>query len=196
MFGFPTQWRYIKAPLCFFGLIFLLEFLKPTSSQVLGFLPKQIAEGEIWRVITGQILHTNFNHVVLNVAGLALVWALHGEYYTARHYTLVLTISLILVGIGLALTYSDTIYSGLSGIIHTLLIYGAVIDVSKHKKTGWLLIIGVWAKVYYELSFGASVATANLIEARVAVEAHLIGVCVGSILGPLYLIINRKKALC
>lgn len=196
MFGFPTQWQYVKAPLAFFVLIVLLELLKPTSTELLGFYPDSIANGEVWRAITGQILHSNTNHMLLNIAGLALVWALHGEYYTSKHYSILMFTSLTLVGAGLVAVYSNTIYYGLSGIIHTLLIYGAVIDISKHRKTGWLLVIGVWAKVYYELTFGASAATANLIGASVAVEAHLIGVCVGSILGPAYLIINRKKALC
>ena len=196
MFGFPTQWRFIKAPIIFFIVIALFEVLKPVCFDLFGFIPELIENGEVWRAVTGQIIHSNLNHMLLNIGGLTLVWALHGEYYSAKHYLTIMLLCLGLVGIGLALTYSNTIYYGLSGIIHSLLIYGAVIDISKHKKSGWLLVFGVWAKVYYEAVFGPSAQTAELIGASVAVEAHLIGVCVGSFLGPAYLIVNRKKALC
>lgn len=195
MFGYPTQLKFIIAPTLLITLMVILEIMKPNSVELLGFIPEHLANGEIWRAITGQLLHTNLNHLMLNVLGLVLVWALHGEYYSAKHYSAVLTTSLALIGVGLAFTYSNTHYSGLSGVLHALLVYGAILDVSKSVKTGWLILIGIGLKVAYEMTFGAANSTAQLIAANVAVEAHLIGAFTGLIMGAVYLLIKTKKAL-
>lgn len=159
----------------------------------LGFYPRDIANGELWRIVTGQILHTNFNHAVLNALGLLLVWALHGEYYDSKHYATVVITSLILVGVPLAIFYNTTHYAGLSGIIHALIIYGAIIDVNKQVKTGWLILVGILAKVGYENLVGASQETAELIDAKVAVEAHLFGALAGILMGAIYLLIKKRS---
>ena len=194
MLGFPTQKQYFIAPLCFIALTFLLEFTKPVSMQWLGFNPNDIINGEIWRLVTGQMLHTNFNHVLLNVSGIVLIWALHGEYYNTKHYILAVTISLVLVGVGILLFGDGNNYAGLSGILHTLLVYGAMIDIKKQEKTGWLLLIGIAAKVLYELIVGPAQYTKELIQADVAVEAHLIGCLAGILMGLGYLYFNRAKS--
>lgn len=193
MFGFPTQFRYSTAPILLIVLVLVLELIKPSSFNYLAFLPDKIALGEYWRVLTGQLLHTNLNHTLLNICGLILVWALHGEYYSVKHYLLLMLTSLILVGLGLVYVYDNTIYSGLSGVLHALLIYGAIIDIAKKVKSGWLIFVGIWLKVAYEMTYGASASTAELISAKVAVEAHLIGAIVGLGLGLCYLAYLRKS---
>lgn len=193
MLGFPTQKQYLIAPLCLIVIMLLLEVTKPLSMQWLGFIPTDIEKGEVWRIITGQVLHTNFNHVLLNMAGIVLIWALHGEYYDTKHYTLAVLSSLLLVGIGLLLFAEYRSYAGLSGILHSLIVYGGVIDIKRHDKTGWLLLIGVLAKVVYEMIIGPTKYTEELIQAGVAVEAHLIGCIVGLIMGFTYLYVYRTN---
>lgn len=173
----------------------LLEITKPISIDLIGFIPEKIADGEYWRVITGQLLHTNLNHLYLNTAGLLLIWALHGEYYTAKHYVIVTSVSLIIIGIALGIIYQNTIYSGLSGVLHALLIYGSILDIKRKLNSGWLIFAGIWLKVLYENTFGASGSTAELISASVAVESHLIGAMVGLFIASIMLLIERKKAL-
>lgn len=182
MFGFPTQRKYIQAPIVLIVVMVTLELLKPDSISVLGFYPDLVLKGEIWRILSGQLLHTNLNHLLLNSAGVVLVWALHGEYYDEKRYTKLLVISLIVVG-ALLLIFADyTHYAGLSAVLHTLIVYGAIKDIYFKDKTGWLLLAGVLLKVAYENLYGASSSTIELIDASVAVEAHLIGAIVGVIL--------------
>lgn len=195
MFNFPIQLKYTLAPLLLLAIMLLLELTKPTSSNLFGFIPQHIADGEYWRIITGQLLHTNLNHLLLNVSGLLLIWALHGEYYLPKHYFIISAASLFLIGIMLALVYHDTVYAGLSGVLHALLIYGSLIDILKKVHSGWIIFIGIWLKVTYEITFGPSSSTAELISANVAVEAHLSGAAVGLLLGIVYIVLNRKKAL-
>ncbi|MEP7766379.1 hypothetical protein, partial [Sanguibacter sp. 26GB23] len=46
-------------------------------------------------------------------------------------------------------------------------------------KTGWLLLIGILIKVGHEQIFGASQDIADLINATVAIDAHLFGTISG-----------------
>lgn len=68
------------------------------------------------------------------------------------------------------------IYSGFSGVLHGLIVWGAIRDIENKDKTGYLLLLGVFAKVLYEQVYGASESTAAMIQAEVAIEAHLAGV--------------------
>ena len=197
MLGFPTQKQYLIAPLSLISIMFVLELTKPLSMQWLGFTSNDILNGQFWRIITGQLLHTNFNHLLLNISGVALIWALHGEYYHCKHYALALLASLSMVGIGLlginfwgVSGYQN--YAGLSGILHSLLIFGAIIDIKKKDNTGWLLLIGVLAKVLYEMIVGPEQSTVDLIQANVAVEAHFVGCVVGFTMGLSYLFLKKK----
>src|SRR5262245_13977247 len=37
-----------------------------------------VFRGELWRLVTGHIVHLGWSHTLLNLAGLALVWMLCG----------------------------------------------------------------------------------------------------------------------
>lgn len=67
------------------------------------------------------------------------------------------------------------VYTGLSGLLHGLIVWGALEDIKRKLTTGYLLLIGVWAKVLWEQYAGASADVAMLIDSRVAIEAHLFG---------------------
>lgn len=181
MFGFPTQARFLFPPLGLACLMVVMHLLEPLSSEYFGFYINKILEGEIWRAVTGQLLHTNTNHLLLNLGGLLLIWALHGENYQWRHFISITLIFLVLTGSTLLFFAQYQHYAGLSGILHSYLVYGACFDIRKGDKTGWLLLIGIIAKVSYENIIGAAAETESLIEAAVATEAHLVGAIVGGV---------------
>ncbi len=66
-------------------------------------------------------------------------------------------------------------------MLHGLFTYGAIKDIGLGYKTGYLLLIGVVLKVSYEQVFGAGQQITEMIGARVATEAHLVGVISGII---------------
>jgi rhomboid family GlyGly-CTERM serine protease len=71
------------------------------------------------------------------------------------------------------------VYNGLSGILHGLIVVGALIDCQKKMVTGYLLFIGIWVKILLEQQAGPDQALGELINARVAIEAHLVGAIAG-----------------
>ena len=150
-----------------------------------------ISQGEVWRVVTGQFVHSNLNHAFLNCAGLLLVWALHGEYYPNFRLLNIVGIASICIGICLWYFAFYNLYFGFSGIIHFLLVVGAFVDIKRKDKSGYLLLVGMISKVAWEMLLGTDDGTSKLINAAVAYEAHAIGVVLGFIFGITYL--SRKK---
>lgn len=142
----------------------------------------EINSGEVWRLITGHLFHTNFNHLLLNVVALLLLWSLHGKFYSTKSYLTLFFLSALFIS--LAIYFFDPEmkqYVGLSGILHAVFVWGALKDIKAKDKTGYLLLIGVLVKIVYEQSGGSSEFTANLINAPVAINAHLYGVVIGII---------------
>jgi rhomboid family GlyGly-CTERM serine protease len=143
-----------------------------------------IAHGQVWRLITGNFLHTNLWHLLMNLAGLWVIIFLHEVHYKQHSGKLMLLFfSLCLLeGMGLYMFYpSLKAYVGLSGLLHGLFVFGAVMDICRGYRSGYLLLLGVIIKVGYEQIFGASDSITQLINARVATESHFVGLVSGMI---------------
>lgn len=171
-------------------------FLGELFTQALVYQRQLITEGEIWRLITGHILHTNGYHLLLNLAALLMLWALHGRFYRIKSYTALFLFCSIFTSIGIYY-FDPTLlqYVGLSGVLHGVFVYGAIMDINAKDKTGYLLFLGVWLKVAHEQFYGASTDVSNLIEANVAVNAHLWGALGGLLfsVGYIYMIKNKDN---
>jgi len=159
------------------ALIAILAYLFSDVADVIFVYQYQlISQGELWRTFTGHFLHTNGIHLLLNLAALILLWALHGHFYTLKSYGLLFITSAFICSAGL-FYFSPQIqqYVGLSGILHGIFVFGAIMDIRHKDKTGYLLFIGVWLKIAHEQFYGASEQVSTLIDANVAIDAHLWG---------------------
>nr|WP_246028460.1 rhombosortase [Shewanella atlantica] len=156
----------------------LLYFMETDS--LLAFRRSAITNGEYWRLFTGNLLHTNQWHLLMNLAGLWVLLLLFKPHFKVLSFTFIFSALCLLQGLGLYLFYPGLLgYVGLSGMLHGLFTYGAIRDISTGLKSGYLLLLGVIIKVGYEQIFGASVQVTEMIGARVATEAHLVGVITG-----------------
>lgn len=182
MTRFPPLWRVI------FGLSLLCVALQGADlTESLAYQRANIADGELWRLLTGNLMHTNGWHLLMNLAGLWVVTYIHRMHYRASGLLLLLLMLCLMQGIGLYLWVPSLLgYVGLSGALHGLFVFGALSDIGRGWRSGWLLLIGVSAKVISEQTLGASNEVTALIGARVATEAHLIGLISGIVLFVLF----------
>ena len=81
----------------------------------------------------------------------------------------------------------------MSGVLHGVFIFGALMDIKNKDKTGYLLFIGVWLKIADEQYSGASQDVAELIGANIAIDAHLWGAIGGLLFSLSYLLYQRIK---
>ncbi|MBO1254855.1 rhombosortase [Alteromonas sp. 5E99-2] len=164
------------------GSYVVTTFFYAPFIQLFEYDKHALLNGEIWRSVTGHLFHSNFNHLVLNIGGLFLLWGLHGEKYkNSRLLFLFLFISVFISTCMLFFTTDITRYVGLSGVLHGMFVWGACDDIRKGYKTGYLMIIGSLIKVASEQWNGPDPELGKTINATVAIDAHLYGVLAGII---------------
>lgn len=164
----------------------------------LHFLPESLRSGleyhraepeQVWRAVTGHLLHSNHWHLVMNLGALLLMLMLHQLYYQLKSFVLLLLSGCLGISLLLYLFSPQIqIYVGLSGWLHCFITVGALLDIRYKIQSGWLILLGVIAKVTYEQRQGPDMELAALIDANVAIDAHLYGVICGLLLGLLYLV--------
>ncbi|ELK2035591.1 rhombosortase [Vibrio vulnificus] len=162
--------------------VLCLLLQQPLLSDWTEWHRQAINHGEWWRILSGNFTHTNYPHLVMNLAGLWVIAHLFKPNWKMLAFLLVM----ISVMVGLAnLLTSMQIYVGLSGTLHGLFVYFALRESLEGRKSSWLLVLGVVVKVAWEHWMGASASTSELIGARVAIEAHLAGMSSGFLLASL-----------
>ena len=171
-------------------LAFILERVIGSAFTDFFVYQKQLlGQGEIWRLFTGHFLHTNIYHLLLNLAALIMLWLLHGRFYSTLNYTALFLLTALITSLGLYYFSPDLQqYVGLSGVLHGVFVFGALMDIRAKDKTGYLLFIGVWLKIAHEQIYGASTDISTLIAANVAIDAHLWGALGGLLFSIIYLL--------
>ena len=175
-------------------LIIVFHLLRVEFTPWLEFDRTAIYQGQWWRILTGHFMHTNSWHLAMNVGGLLLILLLHGMYYRPLQFWFHLLFGSLLIGLAL-LFWSPQIslYVGLSGWLHALLVCGSCIDIQRHWSSGWLILAAVFGKVIWEQWQGASQDIVTLIDAEVATDAHLYGAVVGLFLYSISLLSRRLQ---
>lgn len=192
--NWPYALQHALIP-CLVIFLSLLAFVfEQQSSRLLVYQRDAIANGELWRLFTGHFFHTNSYHLLLNLMALTLLWALHGHFYSIKNYSLLFIISALFCSLGLYY-FSPELqqYVGLSGVLHGIFVWGAIMDIKQGDKTGYLLFIAAWLKIAHEQIYGASADVANLIGANVAVDAHLWGAIGGLFFSGIYIINDKAR---
>lgn len=169
----------------------------------LHFLPESLRSGleyhraepeQVWRALTGHLLHSNHWHLVMNLGALLLMLMLHQLYYSLHSFAFLLLAGCVGISVLLYLFSPDIqIYVGLSGWLHCFITAGALLDIKHKIQSGWLILLGVIAKVAYEQWQGPDAELAALIDANVAIDAHLYGVICGLLLGLVFVYVTSAK---
>ena len=189
----PIQITHSLGPLVILTLAFIAFFFDAEISNTLIYNRELVNTGEVWRLITGHFFHSNGNHFMLNSAAVALLWALHGQYYHYINYGFIFICSALICSLGIHwLSLDIALYVGLSGVLHGFFVWGALMDIKHKENTGYLLFIGVILKIAHEQIYGASADVELLIGASVATDAHLYG-AIGGLFAFLILHISHKK---
>ncbi|MCU4676722.1 rhombosortase [Catenovulum sp. 2E275] len=173
-------WRKLPLILGFILIFFIFQTLQ-NQVDIFSLHLTHFQLNQSWRIISGHLVHSNFLHFILNSAGFLALWALHGHFYQPVKLIQLVLLSCLFISAWLFFFSDIDIYYGFSGILHTLVCWGALKDIQAKDKTGYLLLLALAAKVFYEQSFGASESTEALIGVAVATQAHLAGAIFGAI---------------
>lgn len=164
------DWRYLGVTI---PVMILLQWIGP---EYFRFERDWMASGEIWRLITAHWVHVGWLHLLLNSLGLVICVSLTSPGWSIRRW---LVTSLCLgLGISLLVTrfnpeISD--YAGHSGLLYGLYVLGALSLYPRDRLIALLVIAAIVIKVLIEQFAAVDFTTAELIGARVIVDAHLYG---------------------
>ena len=153
-----------------------------------------IAAGELWRLLSGHFVHLGWSHLLLNLAGLALVAWLVGGRFSWRRWLLIGAISVAAIDIGFWFLYPNLgWYVGLSGMLYGLLIAGLLAGVLQRDREAIILSVFIVAKIAWEQLMGPLPGSESTTGGRVIVEAHLYG-ALGGLLGAALCLYNAPQS--
>ena len=140
----------------------------------------KIAAGELWRILTGHLVHTNTWHMLLNLTSLLFIGLLFGTLLSAK----VWIAAFVFCSLAVSAAYwfiapQFIIYVGLSAALYGVIIIGALEDFNNNKLIAGALLIIVTGRVIWQQFDGASDSLADMVDSRVAIESHLYGIVSG-----------------
>lgn len=162
-------------------------------TELLRYETARIHEGEIWRLLSGNLVHLGWGHLLLNLLGLGLIWGLFWGCFSPLAWSAVSLISALAVGLGL-FWFAPQLewYVGLSGMLHGLFVAGAVGGIRRGDRREAILLVALVGKLLWEQAYGALPGSADVAGGPVIVDAHLYG----AIGGALAALILKPKIYC
>ncbi|HET6725230.1 MAG TPA: rhombosortase [Gammaproteobacteria bacterium] len=143
-----------------------------------------ILGGEWWRIVTGNIVHMGTDHLLMDLAGMALLWILCAPVLAGWRWLAATAVGMVAVGVGLLLfDPSVAWYVGISGVLETYWAAGAILLIARRYREGWLLLAALVAKAVWEQTMGPVPLSEATAGGPVVVAAHLWGSIGGLIVG-------------
>jgi rhomboid family GlyGly-CTERM serine protease len=171
--------RYGAALLAAVVLLLGLGATGEWGRQMLRYERTGLANYQWWRLLSAHLVHLSWEHVLLNCAGLVLLWALFAREYSPRRWLWILSVSVLSIDAGLwFLRPGVDWYLGASGVLHGVLAAGACALYRRGETMGAVLLLVLVVKMVYEQQSGSSVFAGDL---PLVPDAHLLGTLGGLI---------------
>ena len=172
-----AQWNHVL-----WLFLFVLCFSLQSAGMIntLQFDRGLIGQGHYWLLLTGHLVHLNWVHWALNMAGLVIVAVFFSLYGNIIDWLFVLLFSAVVIGLGLYWFHPELVwYVGLSGVLHGLFVYGAIREIRFYPISGYVLVALLSGKLFWEYMNGPMPGSEEMTGGRVVVEAHLYGAIAG-----------------
>ncbi len=157
----------------------LATLLSVEWQQTLRYQNDLFSEAQLWRLLSGHLLHLGWNHLLMNLLGLILIVVIFIERPLA-HWWLDSLICALGVSAGLYLFTPETYwYVGLSGLLHGLLAAAIVDNLQQQPRRYSLLLAALAGKLIWEQMVGPVPLSDSPIQGAIIVDAHLYGAISG-----------------
>jgi rhomboid family GlyGly-CTERM serine protease len=164
--------------------------------------------GAWWRLLSGSWVHLSWMHLALNLGGAGLVIAIFARWIKPLHQLLVLLLLGVFTGVMLWWLFPGVSWMvGLSGPLHGLFAWNAMMLTSLHDpdphapwwsgpRFGYVLLVGILAKVVFETLQGSLTASLPWLGGPVLIEAHQAGLLAGLVAGAVSRTLARVRCGC
>ena len=167
-----------------FGIVavtsLLLELGGNETRMALAYTRAGLEAGEFWRLLTAHFVHLSLKHLLLNLAGLALVVWIVGHAFSWSQWLIVVMLSIVSIDAGFWLLEPELAwYVGISGLLNGFLAAGLVIGVADRERESIVLAVIVVAKLTWEQTVGPLPGSESTSGGAVIVDAHIYGAAGG-----------------
>lgn len=178
------------------ALMVLLAALPDSVFSVLSLQRAQVAQGEIWRLLTCNFVHFGWAHTLMNLAAFLLCGIALTNTFSIIRFSTLLLCCCSTVGVGIYCFNPEyQTYAGLSGAIHGIIIAGLLLNKRHAFWVNGLFITFVFAKIIHEHQAGyKETQLQELLPVAVAYDAHLYGALAGLVFGIIFLIWDKFTA--
>lgn len=154
----------------------LLQFSAPATSAWLRLAPGMIREGQVWRLVSGHLVHLSWSHYLMNGLAFLMICGLYAPWLTASTLARWMLVTALAVGFGL-MWFEPQLgwYVGLSGVLHGLLVAGSLREALRREALGVLVLLAVGLKLAWEQTYGPMPGSESAAGGAVIVNAHLYG---------------------
>lgn len=183
-----------RVPLALSALLLALQ--ASGLKNALEYSREAVHQGQLWRLLTCNLVHLGWVHLVRDLAGLGLIWWLVSRDVSERSALWVLAISALSVGVGLLL-FSPGIewYVGISGALFGLYSAGALRICKERRLPGAALLLGMVGILAWSLYAGALPGETTGLGGTVVPQAHLYGAIGGALTMAALEVLDRARSV-
>jgi rhomboid family GlyGly-CTERM serine protease len=183
--GMKSGSLWLAVAIC--GLLIALEWAGHPGREYLRYERAGLEGGELWRLLTGHVVHLGWQHLGLNLAGVALMWVLFAGAYRWWQWLVIGVAAMLCIDAGLYV-FSPELewYVGLSGVLHGVMAAGAVAYWRRGDSLAWVVAGFLLAKLLWEQWAGALPWGEVSAGGAVVVDAHLYGALGGALVASFF----------
>lgn len=150
--------------------------------------------GQLWRLITGHLIHKDWQHFAMNMLGLNLCLAVFAKDLAAKHWLLSFIFIAFFSSIGLLIVYPlNYRYLGFSDVLHGWILLGAAAIFHKEPRLAIIVFVLFWLKIIEE-NLNLTFFTSYGVGGSVAKKSHILG-AIGGLLYALLFVPSFRQAL-
>lgn len=163
----------------FIFFLSIIAFIFPEVSYFFVYDRAAVLNGEIWRILTGHLVHFDLPHLLYNLIAFCTIgWMIAPKHY--RNSFILCLVAAPLISISLVILEPEmAYYGGLSGLAYGLLFYLSLLGIRDREpwqKYCWVLLFIMPVKIFYEGYVGASIFPYPKDSAFIVVwKAHAVG---------------------
>lgn len=181
--GLHTDQRSTNLRQCWVavGVVIVVTMLLESGGnqvrEALAYDRDAVQAGEFWRLLTGHFVHLGWTHLLLNLAGLALVAWIVGHAFSWSRWVLITLVSIAAIDAGFwFLDLQLDWYVGLSGLLNGILAAGLLVGIARRERESMILAALVIAKLAWEQTTGGPLpGSESTAGGAVVVNAHFYG---------------------
>ncbi len=152
-----------------------------------------IQAGQLWRLVTGHLVHLNAGHFLLDGTALVLIRLIVGDALSAAAWCGAGLASMAAIDAGLYFGSPGVLwYVGLSGMLHGLLAAGALALLERHRRFALTIAAGIAGKLVWEHFLGPLPFSESATGGVVITAAHLYGAVGGTLFGAALALVRRR----